>query len=258
MRNGLVTKYDSQGNLIRGQVDMPPQYLRGWVEFYKLKFKVTPDVLIPRPETELLIDEVIQFAGSMESSPTVLDIGTGSGCIAISIAKNLPKARVFAVDISEPALDVARENTKKNRAEGKIFFLKSDLLSVIPTNVEGSQTSEPEENGRILKAKFIVPDIMVANLPYIPSSRIFYLDPSVKDFEPRLALDGGSDGFNLYRRLFKEMKEKNLIPKLFIGEIDEAQDKIAVSEARKYFSSANIEIKNDLAKKPRILIIASG
>lgn len=249
--------------------DIPDAYLKGWVEFYKLKFKVTPDVLIPRPETELLVDEVLNFTlrakrevtnkniiVSKESSHirsnnnfTILDLGTGSGNIAISIAKNLPKAGIFATDISDAALEIARENAKKHRVENKIFFLKSDLLS-----------SVHPKGGKL--------DIIVANLPYIPSSRISFLDPSVRDFEPLIALDGGPDGFDLYRKLFRQITEGGYKPglnsklqtwfadlKLLVCEIDESQEKIAITEAKKYFPEAKIEVKKDLAKKPRMLII---
>lgn len=209
----------------------PKQYIQGWVEFYKLKFKVTPDVLIPRPETELLVDQVLQFAKNQAF--TALDIGTGSGNIAISIAKNNKKIKVFATEISEKALEVARKNAKLNKVEKRIFFIQSDLLSNIKN----------------------VPDVIVTNLPYIPTARISYLDPSVKDFEPVIALDGGPDGFDLYRKLFAQMSEKNLIPKLFVGEIDYTHGELAVNEAQKYFPSAQIEVKHDLAKKQRILVI---
>src|SRR3989344_8414825 len=183
----------------------PKQYTQGWVEFYKLKFKITPDVLIPRPETELLVDEVIRFLANhperpkgVEGSPyTVLDIGTGAGNVAISIAKN-SRAKISAADISLKALKVAKQNAKLHGVEKRIFFLKSDLLS----NIKSS------------------PDIIVTNLPYIPSERIPYLDSSVKDHEPHIALDGGEDGFKLYRKLFKQIKEKKLYFKLLIGEID--------------------------------------
>lgn len=242
MRNGPVIKYRVGEE---PPSDKPVQYLRGWVEFYKLKFKVTPEVLIPRPETELLVDEVLRSLRGTQvtrQSSTIMDIGTGSGCIAISIAKNSSvhleggNVNIFAIDISETALEVAKENAKKHRAENRIFFLKSDLLSNVHTG-----------GGNI--------DIIVTNLPYIPSSRIPFLDFSVQNFEPRIALDGGSDGFELYRKLFTQMLGKNIIPKILIAEIDESQAKIALSEAQKFFPKAKSEIKNDLAKKPRILII---
>lgn len=209
----------------------PSQYIKGWVEFYKLKFKVTPDVLIPRPETELLVDQVLQFAKNQAF--TALDIGTGSGNIAISIAKNNKKIKVFATEISEKALEVARKNAKLNKVEKRIFFIQSNLLSNIKN----------------------VPDVIVTNLPYIPTARISYLDPSVKDFEPLVSLDGGPDGFDLYRKLFVQMSDRKLIPKLFVGEIDYTHGELAITEAQKHFPNAEIEVKTDLAKKQRILVI---
>ncbi|TSC65587.1 MAG: release factor glutamine methyltransferase [Microgenomates group bacterium Gr01-1014_80] len=231
----------------------PKQYVQGWVEFYKLKFKVTPDVLIPRPESELLVDAVIDFviASEAKQSFTILDIGTGSGNLAISIAKNLPKARVFATDISESALEVARENAKKNRVEKRMFFIKSNLLDSIGTHRHGASL----QNDKL---------IIITNLPYIPRARISYLDPSVRDFEPIIALDGGSDGFDLYRKLFQQIRHKFLRQsagvnrnglRLIVCEIDYTHGELAPNEAQKYFPEASVEVKTDLAKKQRILVI---
>lgn len=207
----------------------PSQYIKGWVEFYKLKFKVTPFCLIPRPETELLVDEVIKNQDKI----TVLDIGTGCGNIAISIAKNAKNAKIFASDISTEALEIARENARKHRVDKRIFFIESDLLS----NIKNS------------------PDIIVTNLPYIPTERIPYLDPSVIDFEPYIALDGGRDGFELYRKLFAQIKQKGWKPKLIIGEIDYTHGELAANEAQKYFPDAEVEVKTDLAHKQRMLLL---
>src|SRR3989344_6459932 len=219
----------------------PKQYTQGWVEFYKLKFKITPDVLIPRPETELLVDEVIRFLSNhperpkgVEGSPyTILDIGTGSGNIAISIAKN-SRAKISSADISLKALKVAKQNAKLHGVEKRIFFLKSDLLS----NIKSS------------------PDIIVTNLPYIPSERIPYLDSSVKDHEPHIALDGGEDGFELYRKLFKQIRKFEGAPQgwkhqMIVCEIDYTHGELAVNEALKYFPEAQVEVKTDLAKTQR-------
>jgi release factor glutamine methyltransferase len=254
MNNGPVTKYDASGNIIYGNPqDKPKQYTDGWVEFYKLKFKVTPDVLIPRPETELLVDEVLEWARQnpkinyplkthkeiTKDKFNIIEIGTGSGCISISIAKNLPNSWIMASDISKPALPVARENAEKNKVDN-IFFLESNLLSLFSPLQENSSNN---------------PDIIVANLPYIPTGRISLLDPSVKDFEPFIALDGGFDGFALYRKLFSQIKEKGLKPKLIVCEIDDSHKFVAKEEAKKYFPDAEVEIKEDLAKKTRILKI---
>lgn len=225
----------------------PLQYKKGWVEFYKLKFKVTPDVLIPRPETELLVDETLKFTKSftlnaLPLTPVVLDIGTGSGCIAISLAKNLSLhlegVRLIATDISEKALRIAEKNAKLHGVKNKIKFIQSDLLEnpIYP----------------LLSTDYSL--IIVANLPYIPTSRIPQLDSSVKDFEPHLALDGGDDGFELYRKLFNQIIKMQ--PQLMICEIDDTHGNIAKKEAKKYFPNANIEIKKDLARKNRILLIS--
>lgn len=238
----------------------PKQYTQGWVEFYKLRFKVTPDVLIPRPETELLVDEVLAHArpGLGRLKPlTILDIGTGSGNIAISLAKNLPASRqglashltsgnvdIIATDISKKALKVAQQNAKLHGVENQITLIQSDLLLSL--------------NGQNLRSlKMSPPDIVVTNLPYIPTQRIPYLDSSVKDFEPHLALDGGKDGFELYRKLFQQISltPQGWEPKLLIGEIDYTHGELAVRETQKFFPQAEVEVKTDLTHKQRILII---
>ncbi len=238
MRNGPVIK---AGLGEEFPSNIPKQYLQGWVEFYKLKLKVTSDVLIPRPETELLVDEVLNYCHLLPvPCSLILDIGTGSGNIAIAIAKNAPKVKIFATDISDSALAVARDNAKKHRVEKRIFFTKNDLLSDL-----NYSSLKPTSYNLVI----------VTNLPYIPSSRISYLDPSVKDFEPRIALDGGPDGFDLYRQLFVQLLKKNLIPGLLVGEIDYTQGELATNEAIKYFPKAKVEVKKDLAHKQRILLI---
>jgi len=219
----------------------PSQYIKGWVEFYKLKFKVIPDVLIPRPETELLVDEVLKcikyyVSGIKGKYILVLDIGTGAGNITISVAKNASNVRT---DISNEALEVAKQNAKLHKVLNKITFLQSDLL--------GTENAQMRSIG--------TPDIIVTNLPYIPSARIPYLDSSVKDFEPHIALDGGEDGFELYRKLFTQIRERSWKPKLILGEIDYTHGELAINEAQKYFPQAKIEIKTDLAKKQRILAV---
>ncbi len=233
----------------------PSQYTKGWVEFYKLKFKVTPDVLIPRPETELLVDEVLNFVNRNSSfvhkkrktknEVTILDLGTGSGNIAISLACNLKGCNVdiIATDISQKALEVAKQNAKLHGVEDKIIFLETNLLSLSKQNHMRSHI------------KLSQPDIIVTNLPYIPSYRIPYLDSSVKDFEPHLALDGGSDGFDLYRKLFAQISLLKCKPKLIVGEIDYTHGQLTVDEATKYFPHGQIEVKTDLAHKQRILIV---
>ena len=216
------------------RVEKPKQYQQGWTEFYKLKFIVTEDTLIPRPETELLVDEIIKL-----SPATLLDIGTGSGCIAIAVSKNLPNTKILATDISKRALEVAEKNSKFHKTENNIFFIEADLLSFL------------ERPGAINR----VPEIIVTNLPYIPTARLLHIDPMVTDWEPRIALDGGEDGFELYRKLFTQIEQKKLYPKYLIGEIDYTQAELVLSEAKRRFPNAKIEVKEDLANKQRYFIL---
>ena len=237
------------------RVEKPKQYQQGWTEFYKLKFFLTPDSLIPRPETELLVDEIIKIANREPSianrktiqsisdkrqTITILDLGTGSGNIAIAIAKNLPNVKILATDVSEKALEVARKNAKFHKVEKNIFFIESDLLLAFHPGV-----------GK-LNQKL---DIIVANLPYVPTARLLYIDPMVTEWEPKVALDGGIDGFELYRKLFAQIKEKKLFPKYIIGEIDYSQANFVYQEARKFFPQAEVDVRHDLAKKQRYFII---
>lgn len=215
--------------------DKPFQYKKGFCEFYKLKFKVTPDVLIPRPETELLVDEVLKFLRShSDQKLSVLEVGTGSGCIAISIAKNYPNCKIIATEVSNKALEVAKQNAQFHKIESQINFVESDLLNNVPSTKV---------------------DIIVTNLPYIPDYRLPYLDSSVKDYEPHIALKGGSNGFDLYRQLFRQMQEKRIIPKLLVGEIDYTQDQIAQEEAKKFFPDSQVKVDLDLYHRQRILTI---
>lgn len=165
----------------------PLQYLTGHQEFFGLDFKVTTDVLIPRPETEFLVERVIELARKCESAPLIVDVGTGSGCIAVSIAVNTADARVIAIDISSAALGVAKENAQIHKAEGRIEFLEGDLLSPLAS--------------RRLEEKI---DIIASNPPYVPVETRDSLQREVRDWEPDVALYGGRSGLNFYRRLLAE------------------------------------------------------
>jgi len=153
----------------------PLQHILGSQEFFGLEFDVSPEVLIPRHDTETLVYEALRL---MPRAGTVLDIGTGSGCIAIALAKQLPLAKITAIDISASALAVARKNAEKNGAV--IEFLHGSLCEPVA--------------GRLF-------DLIVSNPPYIASHDIEELDPEVRDFDPRAALDGGADGLDIYRIL---------------------------------------------------------
>lgn len=158
----------------------PVAYLVGSRGFYLLDFEVTRDVLIPRPETELLVMECVGVLAGV-AGPRVLDLCTGSGCVAVSLAHALKAARVTATDVSAAALEVARRNAARHGVGGRVEFRAGDLFAAVPAG-----------------AKF---HAVVANPPYIASATVDTLDRGVRDFEPRLALDGGADGLDVYRRL---------------------------------------------------------
>ncbi len=158
----------------------PVAYLVGSRDFYSLTFEVNPAVLIPRPETETLVLEALTFL-KPRTAPAVLDLGTGSGCIAVSIAHEKKDAQVTAVDISPDALAVAKRNAEKNGVTDRVAFLQGDLFSPLPAG-----------------AAF---DLVVSNPPYIAHHEFAGLAPDVREHEPRAALDGGADGLAFYRRI---------------------------------------------------------
>lgn len=163
----------------------PIQYILGRTEFMGMNFRLTPGVFIPRPETEILVETAIKYSCQLpvvSCQLKILDIGTGSGNIAISLARLLPQAKVTATDISEKALEIARQNAVLNNVE--INFLQSDLFS----------------NYRLRTMDY---GLIVSNPPYIPTAEIKALEPEL-DYEPRMALDGGNDGLDFYRLIIKQ------------------------------------------------------
>jgi release factor glutamine methyltransferase len=159
----------------------PVAYITGYKEFWSLRLAVTPDVLIPRPDTEVLVEETVKVMKARGSAGplSILDIGTGSGAIALALAKEFPDADIAALDVSAQALAVAQVNAQSCNFGGRIEFLCGDSLHGVP---EGRRF-----------------DAIVSNPPYIPSTDIDMLEPEIKNFEPRLALDGGPDGLDFYR-----------------------------------------------------------
>ena len=168
-------------DLVRRRGDgCPVAYLVASKEFYSLPFFVNQDVLIPRPDTECLVDVALRI-GKKENWKTILDLGTGSGCIAIALAKSLPQVKVVALDISAKALEIASRNAIANKVADRVSFVQGDLFA-------------PLEKGLMF-------DAIVSNPPYIPDRDINELDKDVRDYEPRLALSGGGDGFSVFDRI---------------------------------------------------------
>lgn len=219
--------------------EIPEEYITGKAYFCDLEFKVTEDVLIPRIETEKLVDIIVEYikANKLENNKElkILDLGTGSGCIAIAIAKKLPNLKIDAIDISPKALVVAKENAITNGVGERINFIENNLIENINTNY----------------------NIIVSNLPYIPTSRIPILENSVKNFEPALALDGGEDGFELYRKLFKQIIDNKINPDFIAIEFDDDHSELSIKEAEKHFTNHIIKVEKDLFKYDRFLTIQS-
>ncbi|MDO8748750.1 MAG: peptide chain release factor N(5)-glutamine methyltransferase [Candidatus Omnitrophota bacterium] len=185
----------SEALFLRSQ-GVPLQYILGEVEFFGLVFQVDSRVLIPRPETEILVETVLKKIKNQKipvcrqtEKIKILDVGTGSGCIAISLAKFLTFARVTAIDMSGDALSAAKENASKNSVRDRINFLPSDLFSVFKKN---------NVNNRLGNY-----DIIISNPPYVRSGDINGLQKELA-YEPRMALDGGEDGLDFYRRVIAE------------------------------------------------------
>jgi release factor glutamine methyltransferase len=216
------------GKLVEG---VPLPYITNRQAFYGLDFYVTPDVLIPRPETELLVETAIDWLLDHPASRTMIDVGTGSGNIAIALVDNIPDLSITAIDISDNALRVACKNVLQYGLQQKITLLSNDLLI-----------------GLNLKA-----DLITANLPYIPRDRLPSLD--VTRFEPLLALDGGGSGFDIIKKFLTQLPSHLNPGGLALLEIDISHAEISILEATNIMTSAKISVINDLADLPRLLII---
>ncbi len=215
--------------LARGE---PLPYVLGEWAFFGRSFFITPAVLIPRPETELLVEEALNWLGRHPGPQRVADVGTGSGCIAVSIAAEAPEARLVATDRSLAALRLARRNAERHGVASRIRWAQTDLLAALsgPWN------------------------LVCANLPYIPSEALRRL--RVARFEPRHALDGGPDGLRLIRRLLHQVQGRMAAPSALLLEIGADQEKAAAHLARHAFPQARVDVRPDLAGRPRLLIIS--
>ncbi len=247
----------------------PVSYITGEKEFWSLKFKVTKDALIPRPETEILVQTVIDivrnqksevrsqklkifnFQSSIFNPIYILDIGTGSGNVAVSIAKESPESHVFTVDKSDSALSVAKENAMTNGVAEKITFVKGDLYDF------GFRISDfGFKDSQIPNSKFQIPkifDIIVSNPPYIPTGDIEGLMTEVRDWEPRWALDGGKDGLEIIRKIIKDaplfLKSKGFLA-MEIGFGQSGEVSRIISETDKF---DNIKTIKDLSGIERVV-----
>ncbi len=206
----------------------PVQYIVGNVDFYDINLLVNKNVLIPRFETEYLVEKTINYAKKLKEPLDILDIGTGSGAIAITLAKHL-NSKVIATDISEKALEIAQKNAKRNNT--KINFKQSDILKSV-------------------KGKF---DIIISNPPYISKDEI--IDPLVKDNEPSLALYADNKGLYFYEEILKNIKPYLKEKSIIAFEIGMTQSKDITKIAQKYLPKVKIITEKDLTGKDRYIFI---
>lgn len=214
----------------------PTAYIIGWREFYGLALEVTPAVPIPRAETELLVDEALAQARRLQPTypaPHIVDVGTGCGAIALAVAVHLPAARLTAIDASQAALDLALRNAERLGLSDRVRFVQGDLLSPL---------DEPA-------------DIVVANLPYVPSGQWESLAPEIRCYESRIALDGGPDGLQLIERLLRQAPAHVRSPSAVVLEIGHDQGAAVAALARQAFPTAAIAVKKDLAALDRAVVI---
>ena len=244
--------------LARRQAREPLAYILGRREFYGLDFAVDWRVLIPRPETELLVEQTLAWVQerlgeeglrvrgyglreglSPAPSPltpipyplTLADIGAGSGCVAVALAVHLPQATIYALDASADALAVAAANVARHTVEGRVRLLPGDLLEPLPERV----------------------DVIVANLPYVRRDELPTLQPEVRDYEPRAALDGGPDGLASIRRLLAQAAACLRPGGVIFLEIGAEQGQAASELARRHFPQASVDVLPDYAGHDRVL-----
>ena len=212
----------------------PLAYILAYKELYGVNLLVNSNVLIPRPETETMVEHALFMAlMGMETRELVIaDVGTGTGAIAINLAIHLPAARIYALDTEDAVLDVAAHNIRSHNVADRIKLAKGDLLEPLPEPV----------------------DLIVANLPYVPTSRIPTLQPEIQ-WEPTAALDGGNDGLGLISRLLYQAPEKLSENGIILLEMDSEQIPVVQELALQHFPEGSTSVEQDLAGMDRILVI---
>lgn len=224
-----------EGLVRRRAAHEPAAYLVGQRAFYDLELAVDHRVLIPRPETEHLVEEALVWGRSHQPSEgrplRVVDVGTGSGALAIVLARHLPQAHVWAVDISAKALEVAACNLRRYSLEGRVMLLCADLLGAFASAFE----------------------LIVANLPYIGQEELSSLPQDVIDYEPRVALDGGEEGLGVIRRLLAQAPERLASPGLLLLEIGHGQGAHVLEMAHFYLPDATVSLLRDYAGLERVV-----
>lgn len=232
--------------LFRLEGGEPLPYVLGHWEFYGLEFDITPDVLIPRPETELLVEQALAWLWEHSGRRSAVDVGTGSGCIAISLAQHVPDLHILATDISPAALGVATRNAQKHGVANRIEFVTCDLLPL---------ETETDPITRSLASTLCCPsiDLLTANLPYIPSPTLRIL--SIHGHEPTLALDGGADGLDVIRRLVTLLPQVMAPGGLCLLEIESTQGQAMLGLVKESLIAVTVTLHQDLAGRDRLIRI---
>jgi release factor glutamine methyltransferase len=212
----------------------PVAYILGYKEFFGLTLDVNHSVLIPRPETEMLVEKAIEFV-RQKNVHLIADIGTGCGAIAISLAKHLPECKIYAIDISKDALEVAKANRKKHGVDDRVRILPGNLLEPIPESV----------------------DLIIANLPYVKNEDWERLPGMIKASEPKTALAGGANGLDVITELLAAAKDKLRPNGTIMLEIGYDQGGALLDLAYTYFPEATTEIFTDLAELDRVVSITT-
>ncbi len=225
-------------SLVKRAIEQEPiQYLTGKAHFYNLEFEVNRDVLIPRSDTETLVDRALaHLKSSTNATPRVLDLCTGSGCVAAAIAAHHKTSTVIATDISLPAIDVARRNIERNKLGERVFLYAGDLYEALKNLVDAQPF-----------------DLIVSNPPYIASEQIAKLDANVRDYEPRLALDGGPDGLDPHRKILAGAYERLLPGGGLLMEIAFDQEEAAMWMLTQDTRFTDAKCFRDLAGQPRVI-----
>ena len=229
----------SMRSLVQRAAEQEPiAYLTGRAHFFNLEFEVTRDVLIPRPDTETLVENVLQLARNQAGfeAPRVLDLCTGSGCIACAVAHHHKAASVVATDVSPGAVEVARRNVERLKLADRVLVEQGDLFAPLADMVD----RRPFE-------------LIVANPPYIPTAGLEALDRSVRDYEPAGALDGGLDGLSIHRRILAEAPDR-LVPggRLYL-EIQFDQGELALQVAGEHSGFDDVRLLKDYGGRDRVL-----
>ena len=209
----------------------PVSYILGTREFWGLPFEVGPDVLIPRPETEFVVEEALKVI-ARDSNPVIVDVGTGSGCIAIALVRELPGARAIATDLSKHALDVARRNAERHGVANRITFVETSFLDGVDAGI----------------------DLVVSNPPYVPSVSERGLTPEVRDYEPAIALFGGEDGLEGLRSVLEGAAKKLSPGGWLVMEFGCGQDDCVADLVAGVDGLDLVTIRHDLQDIPRTVV----